>query len=183
MIHAQLRVSLRIDKRGVEVVSPCRDANGSRVVCPLGLWTLEEFFCEDLGDLIVGCVYPVLTEWVCGLYGGDQGCVVREDDGEIGCGIVVANGEDSEVVVSLFVRQAKWLWNERDSMETAYRPSCALVPPKTGIWAMLPLSLCCAGFETRVTLSATGLNSRICSSMMVRIVLAFAALTQVKFDP
>ena len=95
MIDTQVRVCLRVGERGVEVVTPGRDSDGSGVVRPLGLRALEKLLGEDLRDLVVGCVYAVLAERVGGFDGGDEGGVVCEEDGEVGGGVVVADGEDT----------------------------------------------------------------------------------------
>lgn len=60
------------------------------------------------------------------------------------------------------------------------RPSWAFVPPRTGMRAMLPERRRCAGSLTNVTLSTTGAEMSVLVLMMVWMVLAFAARTQVR---
>ena len=59
----------------------------------------------------------------------------------------------------------------------------ALVPPRTGIGAMLPDRRILAGSETRVTLSGTGLKVSMLTSMICLMVAASAARTQVRLSP
>lgn len=61
-----------------------------------------------------------------------------------------------------------------------YRPSCAFVPPKTGIRAMFPFTRCAAGFSASVTLSGVGKNERSFSVTICSIWEAFAARKQVR---
>lgn len=63
---------------------------------------------------------------------------------------------------------------------TNTRPSCDVVPPRTGIFAMFPDTRRAAGRSANVTLSGTGSNCNPRRSMMFLITVAGTARAQAR---
>ena len=105
MIHAQIHISLGIHEGGVEIVSPCWNANKCRVVGPFRLATLEEELSKYLRDLIIWRVQIARAEWVSGFDGGDEGCSAAAS-AKIGLEecrrVVLSDGEDTMPTLAFF---------------------------------------------------------------------------------